>query len=304
MSLSSRYQRIAAAICYIQQHYLEQPSLEQIAAHVHLSPPHLQRIFTDWAGISPKKFVQYLSLQHAKTLLQQAPNRSILSTSLATGLSSSSRLHDLFVQIEGMTPAEYKNGGQQLQIDYSVHDSIFGDLLLASTAKGICHMAFLDQPHVEKSHDQDAVASAILLQQFPQAQLRPCYSASQQPVVALFCQDRQLIQDHQQWAKIKLHLKASAFQIKVWESLLRIPMGQLCRYADIAQAIGQPKASRAVGHAIGQNPVAWLIPCHRVIQASGHFGQYRWGATRKQALIAWESAQALSSTQSTAALST
>jgi len=269
------YSRIAEAIEYIRTRFQEQPSLEAVAEEVHLSPAHFQRLFTDWAGTSPKKFLQYISVEHAKKIL--ADNRAtIFDTAFETGLSSTSRLHDMFVKIEGMTPAEFKNGGKNLAINYSFAESPFGNLIVASTSKGVCHMAFEDDE--EKSLDD-------LRRKFPNATLQRKLDLLQQNALFIFQND---------WSKlpeIKLHLKGSEFQLKVWESLLKIPMGRLSTYGEIAKGIGNPNASRAVGTAIGSNPVAFLIPCHRVIQSSGNFGGYMWGTTRKTAIIGWEGAK-------------
>ena len=194
-----------------------------------------------------------------------------------TGLSGTGRLHDLFVKIEGMTPGEFKNGGEQLAINYSFAESPFGNLLVASTPKGICHMAFADDEHTGLEH---------LQQLFPNARYRQMVDLTQQNALYIFTHD---------WNKldqIKLHLKGTAFQLKVWETLLTVPMGGLTTYKRVAEGIDNPAASRAVGSAVGQNPVAFLIPCHRVIRAEGQIGQYHWGATRKTALIGWEAARA------------
>lgn len=276
MSASLNYSRIAKAIEYIQHNFQQQPNLAEIAAHVHLSPAHFQRLFTEWVGISPKKFLQYTTIQHAKSILKQPPKITLLDTTFDAGLSSSSRLHDLFIQIEGMTPAEYRHGGQALQINYSFAETLFGKVLIASTLKGICYLAFID-------NEETALIS--LREQFPKAQLTKYSDALQQQALQIFQFNRDNL------SKIKLHLKATAFQLKVWESLLKIPMGQLSAYGAVAKDIGQKNAARAVGTAIGHNPVAFLIPCHRVIQASGNFGGYMWGTTRKTAIIAWESAK-------------
>lgn len=277
MSTHDHYQRIALAIDYIQQHATSQPTLEEIAAAVHLSPAHFQRLFSEWAGTSPKKFLQYLSLDHAKKVLRQSQNNSLLEATLATGLSSTSRLHDLFISIEGMTPADYKNGGKNLSINYAFSASPFGEILIASTTKGICYMAFIEQRET---------ALQQLTAQFPNAQFLPQNDDLQAAALAIFRQHDATL------PAIKLHLKGSDFQINVWQSLLKIPQGQLSSYSDIAQSIGSPKASRAVGSAIGSNPVAFLIPCHRMIQSSGALSGYRWGTTRKTAIIGWESANA------------
>lgn len=268
------YQRIAAAIDYIQQNFKQQPSLNDIAAAVHMSPFHFQRLFSGWAGVSPKKFIQYLSLDYAKTLLNNE-RATLLDTAYATGLSGTGRLHDLFVTIEGMTPGEYKQGGQLLRINYCFADSPFGKLIVASTAKGICHMQF---------EEDETQGLADLIARFPNAKFHQLTDQLQQDALFIFQKDWRQIQ------KIKLHLNATPFQLKVWQSLLTIPEGQLTSYGQLAEKIEQPAASRAVGTAIGQNPVAFLIPCHRVIQSSGKLGGYRWGLTRKSALLGWEAA--------------
>jgi AraC family transcriptional regulator of adaptative response/methylated-DNA-[protein]-cysteine methyltransferase len=269
------YNRIAEAIDYIKANFKEQPNLDEVAEKVHLSPFHFQRLFSEWAGTSPKKFLQYTSLEHAKKLLKE--NLATISeTAYETGLSGTSRLHDLFVNIEGMTPAEYKNGGKNLEINFSFAESPFGNIIVASTQKGVCFMAFAEN---EETGFED------LKHKFPNAAFSRKLDLAQQNALFIFQND---------WSKlseIKLHLKGTDFQLKVWETLLKIPMGQLSTYGSIAQKIEKPNASRAVGTAIGSNPVAFLIPCHRVIQSSGIFGGYMWGNTRKTAIIGWEGAQ-------------
>ncbi|WP_343698138.1 methylated-DNA--[protein]-cysteine S-methyltransferase [Flavobacterium sp.] len=269
------YNRIADAIDYIKANFKDQPNLDEVAERVHLSPFHFQRLFSDWAGTSPKKFLQYTSLEHAKKLLKE--NQATISeTAYETGLSGTSRLHDLFVNIEGMTPAEYKNGGKNLSINYSFAESPFGNIIVASTQKGVCFMAFAED---------EAIGFQDLKNKFPNAAFSRKLDLAQQNALFIFQND---------WSKlseIKLHLKGTDFQLKVWETLLKIPMGQLSTYGTIAQQIEKPNASRAVGTAIGSNPVAFLIPCHRVIQSSGIFGGYMWGNTRKTAIIGWEGAQ-------------
>lgn len=269
------YQRIAEAIEYIKNNFKEQPNLDEVAEQVHLSPFHFQRLFSEWAGTTPKKFLQYTSIEHAKKILkdQQA---TLFDTALETGLSGTGRLHDLFVNIEGMTPAEYKNGGINLHINYSFAKSPFGNLIVASTTKGVCYMAF---------DDDETNALNNLKQKFPNATFQRKLDVIQQNALFIFQND---------WNKlpeIKLHLKGTGFQLKVWETLLKIPMGKLSTYGNIAEKIGNANASRAVGTAIGSNPVAFLIPCHRVIQSSGNIGGYMWGNTRKTAIIGWESAK-------------
>jgi len=272
---SINYNRIAKAIEYIKSNFKEQPNLDEVAEQVHLSPFHFQRLFSEWAGTTPKKFLQYISVEHAKKLLrdQQA---TLFDTAFETGLSGTGRLHDLFVNIEGMTPAEYKNGAKNLSINYSFAESPFGNLIVASTPKGVCYMAF---------NDNDTNALRDLKQKFPNATFQRKLDLIQQNALFIFQND---------WNKlpeIKLHLKGTDFQLKVWETLLKVPMGQLSTYGNIAEQIGNGNASRAVGTAIGSNPVAFLIPCHRVIQSSGNIGGYMWGNTRKTAIIGWESAK-------------
>lgn len=276
MSSQQHYQRVAQAIEYIQRHFQHQPTLEDIAAHVHLSPAYFQRLFSEWAGTSPKKFLQYISVEHAKSILTSTASHSLLDATYDTGLSSGSRLHDLFIQIEGMTPAEYKQGGAGLKILYSFAETLFGRVLVASTDKGICALSFVEQ---------EEQALNELRAKFPHAEYVEQRDEMQQRAMAVLTMQPNSIQH------IKLHLKGSAFQLKVWESLLKIPAGQLASYRNVALQMDQPKAARAVGSAVAHNPVAFLIPCHRVIQASGVLGNYHWGTTRKTAMIGWESAQ-------------
>src|SRR6185312_6577274 len=274
-SEKTNFSRIEEAIAYINSNFKSQPSLDEIASNIHLSPFHFQRLFSEWAGVSPKKFLQYVSVEYAKNILRQ--NKSTLSdAAFETGLSGTGRLHDLFINIEGMTPGEYKNGGEDLLINYSYAESPFGNILVASTSKGICYMAFADD---------EMKAFKTLQNNFPNAAYKQMVDLVQQNALYIFTHD---------WTKlnkIKLHLKGTPFQIKVWETLLKIPMGQLSTYGNIAKSIDNPKASRAVGSAIGDNPVAFLIPCHRVIQSTGNFGQYHWGNNRKTAMIGWEAAK-------------
>ncbi|MGH1539683.1 MAG: bifunctional helix-turn-helix domain-containing protein/methylated-DNA--[protein]-cysteine S-methyltransferase [Arenicella sp.] len=272
---STNYYRIAQAIDYIQEHFKDQPSLKDIATEIGVSPFHFQRLFTQWAGVSPKKFIQYLSISYAKELLKNE-QATLLETAYKTGLSGTSRLHDLFVSIEGMTPSEFKNGGENLAINYCFAESPFGKVIVASTAKGICHTFFEEDEHK---------ALSDLMQRFPKAQYRQVIDKFQQDALFIFQND------WKQLDQIKLHLKGTRFQLKVWEMLLRIPMGGLTTYGRIATKMNKPNASRVVGTAIGNNPVAFLIPCHRVIQTNGNLGGYMWGNTRKSAIIAWEASR-------------
>jgi AraC family transcriptional regulator, regulatory protein of adaptative response / methylated-DNA-[protein]-cysteine methyltransferase len=271
----TNYSRIAEAIAYINDNFKNQPDLEEVAAKINLSPFHFQRLFTDWAGVSPKKFLQYVTVEYAKKMLKDN-QASLFDTAIETGLSGTGRLHDLFINIEGMTPGEYKNGGEKLSINYSFAESPFGNILVASTPKGICHMSFAD--------DQEETFKELQAK-FPNAAYKQMVDLMQQNVLYIFTHD---------WSKlgqIKLHLKGTEFQLKVWETLLKIPMGQLTTYGKVAKQIQLPNASRAVGTAIGENPVAFLIPCHRIIQSTGVFGSYHWGNVRKTAMIGWEGAK-------------
>ena len=268
------YSRIEKAIVYINNNFREQPSLEEISTAVNMTPFHFQRLFSEWAGVSPKKFLQYVSLRHAKNLLQR--NTTLMDVSHTIGFSSSSRLHDLFINIEGMTPGEFKNGGACLTINYSFKESPFGNIIIASTNKGVCYIHF---------QNNESIAFRDLKACFPCAAYHRTEDNYQKDALSIF---------QKNWGQIdqiKLHLRGTRFQIKVWESLLKIPTGGLSTYGDIAKKIGNPKAARAVGTAIGANPIAFLIPCHRVIQSNGKFGGYMWGANKKMAIIGWEAAK-------------
>lgn len=269
------YDRIAKAIAYVQTNFRHQPKLEDIAAHVHMSVFHFQRLFTEWAGTSPKKFIQYLSLSYAKSLLEKE-KKDVFETVYETGLSSSSRLHDLFINIEGMTPAEYKNAAQDLTIHYSYNNTPFGESIIASTTKGICYLAFIS--------DREQ-AFALLVKKFPNAIFTEKKVSMHKEAYTFFDGAETDL------PQLKLHLKGTSFQLKIWEALLKIPMGNLSTYGKLAKQIQNEKASRAVGTAIGSNPVAFLIPCHRVIQASGVLGGYMWDPVRKAAIIGWENAR-------------
>jgi AraC family transcriptional regulator, regulatory protein of adaptative response / methylated-DNA-[protein]-cysteine methyltransferase len=269
------FNRIAEAIDFLKNNYQAQPSLEDVAAYVHLSPTHFQKMFTAWAGVSPKNFLQYISVQHAKIKLRKE-QASLFDTTHDVGLSSTSRLHDMFIKIEGMTPAEYKNGGQNLTINYNYSNSIFGKIIIAKTEKGICYIAF---------YEEEVEAFTLLKNNFPNAIFKEVKEELQTNIENVFTNNFNDLQE------IKLHLKGTAFQLKVWEALLTIPTGDVTTYGNIATIIDSPKAARVVGTAIGSNPVAYLIPCHRVIQASGIFGEYMWGPKRKTAILGWESAK-------------
>jgi len=269
------YQRIAAALDFLRANFQQQPSLELLAEQACWSPFHFQRKFQEWAGVSPKKFLQYLSLDYAKGLLRR--QASVAEAAYETGLSGTGRLHDLFVTLEAMTPGEYRHGGTALAICYSLGHSPFGPYLVASTPKGICQLAFIE--------DEEA-ALAALRQEWPNANLVPAETPAHTQVARFFARE------FRPTDRLHLHLKGTPFQLKIWESLLRVPEGELRTYAQLAAAAGTGAAVRAAGTAIGANPVGYLIPCHRVIRQTGELGQYRWGVTRKEALIGWEAARA------------
>lgn len=268
--------RIEAAIGFLMRHYTDRPKLADVAEQAHLSPFHFQRMFREWVGVTPKQFARYLSVEHAKEILKET--RATLSeTADAVGLSTTSRLHDLFVSIEGMTPGEYRNGGESLTINYSFAATPFGPVIVGSTEKGVCHLTFADEG--------EAGALERMKSDLPKARYNHAQDHNQQAALAVFRQD---------WAnpgEIRLHLKGTGFQLKVWKALLQVPAGGLTTYSDLALHAGHEGAQRAVGTALGNNPVVVLIPCHRVIHATGIIGNYRYGKTRKNALIGWEAAR-------------
>ncbi len=267
------YQRISEAIEFLLKNFRDQPSLAEVAEHVHLSPYHFQRLFSQWAGVSPKKFLQFLNVEYAKKVLMQ-PEATLSDVAHQSGLSGTGRLHDLFVRIEGMTPGDFKRGGRALSIYYHWYETPFGKVIIANTAVGICFVSFSD------GSEDETLKS--LQHEFPNAEFIWKIHPIQQTALPVF------IQDLEQSTPVKLHMKGTPFQLKVWQALLTIPPGRLSSYGQLAASIDQPSASRAVGSAIGKNPVAYLIPCHRVIQSSGIIGGYRWGAARKSAMIGWE----------------
>lgn len=276
--LSEDYRRIEQAIQYLNTHAHSQPELGEIASAVGLSEYHFQRIFSRWAGISPKRFLQFLTKEGAKELLAQSEN--LLETTYEVGLSSLGRLHDLFVTTEAVTPGEYKSGGAGLTIRYGLHDTPFGKALIGVTERGICHLGFVGS--------SEGQAIDALVADWGQAKMVEDHEATAPLVEPIF--------DLSQRGNtpLRLHLRGTNFQLKVWEALLRIPPGVATSYEGLAVQAGRPGASRAVGTALGRNPIAVLIPCHRVIRKLGEFGNYRYGAVRKKALLGWEAAQASS----------
>ncbi|EDX86597.1 methylated-DNA-[protein]-cysteine S-methyltransferase [Synechococcus sp. PCC 7335] len=274
--LLDHYQTVAAAIAFIRQHQAKQPDLSAVAQHVGLSEYHFQKLFTHWAGISPKRFLQYLTIEQAKASI--ARTNSLLELSTNLGLSGPSRLHDLFVSIEAMSPGEYKNGGKGLEIHYGSHATLFGPVAIATTNRGICSLHFQDGSELD--------AEKLLSSTWPSARLVEDPKQTQALCDRIF--SPAMAQSHQ---PLTLLVKGTNFQLQVWRALLQIPSGSLTTYKTIAEMIERPKAVRAVGTAIGKNPIGYLIPCHRVIRGSGEVGGYRWGSDRKQAILGWEAAQ-------------
>ncbi|UXB12163.1 methylated-DNA--[protein]-cysteine S-methyltransferase [Aeromonas dhakensis] len=272
----SDYARIADAIRFIASQVARQPTLDEIAAHVHLSPFHFQRLFSRWAGVTPKRYLQVLTLERAKALLQES--RPLLEVADTLGLSSGSRLYDHFVQLEAVTPGEYKQRGAGLVIDHGVQDTPFGQAFVALTSRGVCNFSFLDEQDPQ-------TPLAALAQSWPEAELREAPSRTRGIIHTMF--DGSKTPDR----PISLHVSGTNFQISVWRALLQIPPAKVVSYAQVASAVGNPKAARAVGLAVGANPIAFVIPCHRVIQQNGKLGGYHWGETRKQAIHAWEAAR-------------
>ncbi len=270
------YARIEKAIRYLETHFREQPELRQVAESIGLSEYHFQRLFTRWVGISPKRFLQYLTKEYAKSLLRRPVD--LLEASYESGLSGPGRLHDLFVVTEAVTPGEYKSLGEGLEIRYGFHPTPFGECLLALTGRGICHLGFVQAGGRER-------ALARLRAEWPGAALREDPQATRPYVQQVFNPPGG------RWEALPLLLHGTNFQIKIWEALLRIPTGSLVSYENVAAAIGMPSAARAVGQAIGRNPLAVIIPCHRVIRKDGEIGSYRYGSARKKALLGWEFAR-------------
>ena len=273
--LSEDYLRIEQAILYLENHYKDQPSLEEVAASIGLSEFHFQRIFTRWAGISPKRFLQFLTKESAKDLLKRSEN--LLDATYQIGLSSLGRLHDLFVTTEAVTPGEYKSRGAGLTIRYGIHPTPFGKCLIGVTERGICHLGFV------QTSEGDAIDA--LVSDWQEAKMIEDHRTTAPLIAPIF------ILNMREQSPLHLHLRGTNFQLKVWEALLNVPTGAATTYEGLAAQIGQPKASRAVGSAVGHNPIAVLIPCHRVIRKLGEFGNYRYGAARKMALLGWEHAQ-------------
>ena len=271
------YALVAEAVRFISDHWTEQPSLEEIAASMGLSPGHCQKLFKRWCGLSPKEFTQALTLDHAKQMLRGAA--TVLETAHEVGLSGGGRLHDLFVTYEAMTPGDYKKRGEGLEIRYGFHGTPFGPALIMLTARGVCGLAFVD----EADGFSRAEALADMTSRWPAATYIEDPGATAPVVPQIFD-----VADWNTHDRIKLVLIGTDFEVRVWQALLRIPMGRSVSYTDIASHLGRPTASRAVGSAVGRNPLSFIVPCHRVLRNDGTLGGYHWGLTRKRALIGWE----------------
>lgn len=271
------YQKIAKAIAFIRQNHLSQPDLTTVAGHIGLSEYHFQKLFTQWAGISPKRFLQYLTLEYAKSKINQT--KSLLDLTLDVGLSSPGRLHDLFVNLEAMSPGEYKAGGTGLQIFYGVHDTTFGKSLIATTPRGICNLHFLNLA-------DEQTPAQIIRQSWANAEIICNQNATQALCEQIF--PSAILKEQK---PLTVLVKGTNFQVQVWRALLKIPFGDMTTYQTVAEVIERPNAFRAVANAVGANSIGYLIPCHRVIRGSGELGGYRWGMDRKGALLGWEASR-------------
>ena len=271
------YEQVRRAIAFLTAHADSQPDLDSLARHLGLAPDRAQKLFKRWCGLSPKEFVQAITVDHARALLASSAN--VLDTAHEVGLSGAGRLHDLFVDHEAMTPGDYKRRGAGLEIAYGFHPSPFGEALLMATARGVAGLAFVDEDKGQSRAD----ALADMTRRWPAA----TFVEDQQRTAPLVAR----IFEPAQWQPeqpVRLVLIGTDFEVRVWETLLKIPLGRAVTYADIARHLGQPTASRAVGTAVGRNPISFVVPCHRVLRGDGNLGGYHWGLTRKRALIGWE----------------
>lgn len=274
MPLANQYTRIEQAISYIQHNMTRQPGLDEVAEHIGLSPFHFQRLFRQWAGVSPKQFLKYLNVEYAKRQLRESS--SVLETSCALGLSSPARLHDLFVTLEAVTPGEYRTGGVGLDIVYGVHSCPLGGLFLAVSPRGICKVSFVTHEGIDREV----------------AELKACWpNANLHQDNAMVKHEAGVLIDainSENTQPLHLLVRGTNFQINVWKAMLKIPYGSLVSYLELARQAGYPDAIRAAASAVAANPVAFLIPCHRVLRKTGHFGKYHWGTDRKKILVAYE----------------
>jgi AraC family transcriptional regulator of adaptative response/methylated-DNA-[protein]-cysteine methyltransferase len=268
---ASDYERVERAIQFIERNYRSQPSLQEVAKEVGLSEHHFQRLFKRWAGISPKRFLQFVTAVHARQLLHS--EHAVLDVAYESGLSSASRLHDLMINMEAATPAEIRSGGAGVTIRYGFHESPFGQCFIAITEKGICSLEF-----IANGNRNEAVND--LTKQWKHATLIHDQKATKSYSNIIFSKSK--------IGKIPLHVKGTNFQVKVWEALINVPQGEVVAYEDLAKAVGNPTAVRAVANAVAHNPIAFLIPCHRVIRKTGALGGYHWGSVKKTAILVWE----------------
>ena len=269
------YERIANVIRFLDRHYTEQPDLNQLATAAGLSPFHFHRLFSTWAGVTPKDFLQCLTLEHVKQLLLEGNN--VLDAALDAGLSGPGRLHDLCVTLEAASPGEMKNGGAGMRIDYGFTETPFGEALIAETKRGICHLSFVDRNGRNGARD-------LLTSEWPNAKLQRADQRAEELAGKIFTQPRQ----NQSSRPLRAFVRGTPFQVRVWRALLSVPTGSLTTYGRLAHAIGQSKAARAVGSAVGANPISFVIPCHRVIRETGALGNYGGGRVRKRAIVGWE----------------
>ena len=269
------YERVANVIRFLDRHHTEQPDLHQLASAAGLSPFHFHRLFSAWAGVTPKDFLQCLTLEHVKYLLRNGDN--VFDVALDAGLSGPGRLHDLCVTLEAASPGEMKNDGAGMQIEYGFGETPFGQALIAETKRGICHLSFVD------GHGRNS-ARNLLTSQWPNAKLNRNDARIAELSAKIFTQ----VRDRASRPTLRAFVRGTPFQLRVWRALLRVPSGSLTTYGRLAQAIGQSQAARAVGSAVGANPIAFIIPCHRVIRETGALGNYHWDPIRKRAIVGWE----------------
>ena len=269
------YERVANVIRYLDRHHTEQPDLSDLARGAGLSPFHFHRLFSTWAGVTPKDFLQCLTLEHVKMLLRDGD--SVLGAALNAGLSGPGRLHDLCVTLDAVSPGEMKNGGAGMKIDYGFAETPFGEALIGETLRGICHLSFVDGQGRNGARD-------LLASQWPQAKLQRSDKHAGELSAAIFARPPQ----NQSRVRLRAFVRGTPFQLRVWRALLRVPAGALTTYRRLSAVIGQPRAARAVGSAVGANPIAFIIPCHRVIRETGVLGNYRWDPVRKRAIVGWE----------------
>lgn len=276
------YQRIEQAIQYLEKNFQRQPELDEVAEQVHLSPFHFQRIFTEWAGISPKRFLQYLTVDFLKSKLKESKN--LVEVAESAGLSAQSRVYDLFTTLEAVTPQEYKQKGSGIRIEYGIHETPFGTCLIGITERGVCWLSFIQTDEDSKAQVEEMKSHWNNSTFHANPELTEAF------IQKIFHSPLPLSPGSAE-GKLHVFVKGTNFQVKVWEALLKIPMGTVTTYQGVAEQIQSPKAMQAVGSAVGSNHIAYLIPCHRVIRKDGILGEYRWNSTRKKGMIGWEMAK-------------